>query len=80
MEENPLWEFDEDGMIREMTPELPPLVDHEQSPATKAASRIQRMRIGSQADSEDIEAQVRQEHEEAGPILEVVFIRCPESG
>lgn len=57
MDENPLFEFDENGMIREISPQLPV------SPSAALGLRARRGREGGNLNSDDIEEQVRREHE-----------------
>ncbi|KAF8533014.1 Rec8 like protein-domain-containing protein [Trichophaea hybrida] len=66
LEEHPLFEFDEQGEIREVSPELPPLFpDLNRTPIAAPGSRARPPRVpGSHLESEDVEEQVRREHEE----------------
>ncbi|KAF8250538.1 hypothetical protein K440DRAFT_640093 [Wilcoxina mikolae CBS 423.85] len=73
LEEHPLFEFNDQGEIREVSPKLPPLhPDLDRNPIAAPGSRARPPRVpGSHLESEDVEEQVRREHEEGGlPDLE----------
>jgi len=74
-EENPLFGFDAEGNLRENTPEPVPLLAEEESPAVAARSRSRARGVGGNLDSDDIEAQVRREHEEGHH--DAMEVNCP---
>lgn len=78
LEEHPQFEFDGDGEIREVTPELPPPLPGAGDGSVMAPpSAIRRPAVpGSRADSEELAARVRQEHDEGAVGNEVLTPRC----
>ena len=74
LEEHPEFSFDEDGVMRDLTPDLPaPLPGRALTPMAGDGAGADGPRVpGSRFESEDILERVRQEHEEASqPALEV---------
>jgi hypothetical protein len=78
LEEYPQFEFNEDGDIREVTPELPPPLPVAGDGSVMAPpSAIRRPAVlGSRLDSEELAARVRQEHDEGAVGDEVLTPRC----
>jgi hypothetical protein len=74
LEEYPLFEFDEDGEMRDITPELPPPLPAQAETPLASGPRVRGSHAGTQLNSEDIEAQVREEHGERPGGMEVTRI------
>jgi hypothetical protein len=66
LEENPLFEFDENGEMREVTPTLPDPFGGDPTTPRGDGDRTPRARVPRTYGSEDIEERVRKEHDEAG--------------
>ncbi|KAI5813074.1 Rec8 like protein-domain-containing protein [Pyronema omphalodes] len=66
LEENPLFEFDENGEMREVTPTLPDPFGGDPTTPRGDGDRTPRARVPGTHGSEDIEERVRKEHDEAG--------------
>lgn len=75
-EDHPSFGFDEQGVMREVTPELPLLLlDQDQTPIPTPSLRLRQPQVPGSHLTEDVEEQVRREHEEGGiPDLGVTAI------
>lgn len=78
LEEHPQFSFDGDGVMRDLSPDLPAPLPGRAGPETptpvvRANAGAGRLRVpGSRLESEDILEQVRREHDEAGqPALDI---------